>query len=656
MSKIRVDKRDKYRVLLTETLPYEVPIIFSNEGLYNHVKSDNCETSKFILELFRYDKYTEPYNFRINKNDTSQRLLTVCHPSIQIKVAEFYYQFDALITELCSRSPITLRAPSKVASMYYEKDFVKYERVEKNSGVEVDSDSSLKSTTYCSSYFTYKKYNFMYKYYDSYESHRIEKRFTHLLRFDISKCFHNIYTPTLAWAVKGKDFSKIHSNKKSFESEFERIMRASNELESSGIIVGPEFSRIYAEIILQKLDILIIESVKLKLNLDFGRDYTIRRYVDDYFLYTRRKEHLSSIFRVIKEELETYKLFLNEAKTKVEDLPFITGLTIAKMDCKDLVEETFSKIITTSDTKERELNFPTSPDRKVRLFIKNLKRIVKKNQVGYQSLSGYVLSEIRRKLYSIIHDHKLLRNSSENRESHLVNLVIFTIEACFFIYNMDIRVRTTYIITQIIINLSNISTQFSPEFEDTVKKKIYDESSVLLSKMQESDKARSIEAMNLLIAYSTNSERYPISEDYLLGLFGLELSESGKDIVIKENLNNHFGFFQVMTLLYYSKSNSKLVLKFLKKQVQSILENTFDVRKNTEAILVFLDSMGCPYFDEAFKKTLISLLYLNLYEKEIPSTHLNSLYAGLTRQYWHTNWDTADLEEILIKKELRSPY
>ena len=38
-SKIYLDKKDFYRVLLTDVLPYEVPFILSNEGFYRNLKA-----------------------------------------------------------------------------------------------------------------------------------------------------------------------------------------------------------------------------------------------------------------------------------------------------------------------------------------------------------------------------------------------------------------------------------------------------------------------------------------------------------------------------------------------------------------------------------------------------------------------------------------
>ncbi|MDC5398670.1 hypothetical protein NRA60_15065, partial [Acinetobacter baumannii] len=51
-SKIYLDKKDFYRVLLTDVLPYEVPFILSNEGFYRNLKSNSFHSvTKKILEL-----------------------------------------------------------------------------------------------------------------------------------------------------------------------------------------------------------------------------------------------------------------------------------------------------------------------------------------------------------------------------------------------------------------------------------------------------------------------------------------------------------------------------------------------------------------------------------------------------------------------------
>ena len=75
MGKVKINKHDHLRVILTDTLPYEVPINFLNEGVYHYLKEQEAPSNlvepsiaNFIKKFFDYENYTKPYNYRINKN------------------------------------------------------------------------------------------------------------------------------------------------------------------------------------------------------------------------------------------------------------------------------------------------------------------------------------------------------------------------------------------------------------------------------------------------------------------------------------------------------------------------------------------------------------------------------------------------------------
>ncbi|MCG7531772.1 RNA-directed DNA polymerase [Psychrobium sp. MM17-31] len=664
MAKIKIDKYDHLRVMLTETLPYEVPITFLNEGLYfylrdlgNRKKKDYNPTvyDRFLKNFFDYGEYTKPYNYRINKNSISKRLLSVPHPSIQNKITEFYRDYDSLITELCSKSPISLRAPHRVASRFYEKELVDLSagcELGKAESVETESEAFEQTSKFASSYFTYKKYNFLYKFYDSYESHRIEKKFEHLTRFDISKCFHNIYTPTLAWAVKSKPFAKKHNVSYSFEHRFQTIMQNANYLESSGIIVGPEFSRIYAEIILQELDLNIIDRVKSELGFSFGSDYTLRRYVDDYFLYTQNDSQSSDILILVKDELEKYKLFINESKTEYWTVPFITGLTIAKMDCKSLVRDVFNSFEKNDqESSEDKINIRlNSPSRESNRFIKNLKKIVKVNDVNYESLSGYTLAEIRRRLFRLLENDSVIESIKENDANEIKKVILLAIEVSFFVYSMDIRVRTTYIITQLIVRLNNLTKFRVAEFKDEIRKKIYDESKLLLSKMVVKGKANSIETLNLLIGIRTNLEEYPINEEMILDLFNLRYLDENKIGFV--NKNQDLGYFQIMVLVGFIRHSNPKIVKFLESYIFERLTKSEEIKVDTELTCLAFDVLSCPYFSELFKKELFELLC-----KEVNfESNSSEVFNMVCDKEWFFTWKDNNLAQVLMKKDLRSPY
>ena len=59
MPKLRINKGDFNRVLLTETTPYEVPVTFNNDGFYEHVRSNDENVKNFL------DKIRKNNNWKI---------------------------------------------------------------------------------------------------------------------------------------------------------------------------------------------------------------------------------------------------------------------------------------------------------------------------------------------------------------------------------------------------------------------------------------------------------------------------------------------------------------------------------------------------------------------------------------------------------------
>lgn len=77
MKKInRIRRKDFNRVLITETLPYETPIIFSNDGLYDQIINGTNDRGIFftLIESLVFGtnnngtpKATIPYTYKIKK-------------------------------------------------------------------------------------------------------------------------------------------------------------------------------------------------------------------------------------------------------------------------------------------------------------------------------------------------------------------------------------------------------------------------------------------------------------------------------------------------------------------------------------------------------------------------------------------------------------
>jgi len=183
------------------------------------------------------------------------RELSIIHPNNQKAVSDFYEKYNSLILYYSSISQFSIRKPTKKATFTFFNDKLhsrngdhdlEFAQIEN----EENEYENLKS------YFTYQKYSNIHKFYESYQFHRSEKKFNKLIKIDISKCFDSIYTHTISWALFNKQIIKdnIDDSRKTFPGEFDELMQKLNANETNGIIIGPEFSRIFAELILQQID------------------------------------------------------------------------------------------------------------------------------------------------------------------------------------------------------------------------------------------------------------------------------------------------------------------------------------------------------------------------------------------------------------------
>ncbi|WP_169802324.1 antiviral reverse transcriptase Drt3b, partial [Hydrogenophaga flava] len=412
---IKIRKSDNLRSLLTETLPYEVPLPFSNEGLYDFLKTNSQDAFKNEvhpeLDLLSTSSFTIPYSFKIRKSPSEYRTLSIMHPSMQIEVANFYQSYSSMILAQCKKSNWTLRAPAVVATYFVERSRIAKESASKSSGVEQATSGFDHLARNASSYFAYRPYSLLHRFVDSSEFHRLERKYEHLLRLDISQCFGRIYTHTIEWAVKSKEHAKDNRNSvsKTFEAKFDRLMQRANYDETAGILVGPEVSRIFAEIILQQIDLDIEETLSTSKNpLRAGADYDIRRYVDDYFVYARSTEVLQRIQLTVSECLKPYRLSLNESKSEILRRPFSSPETMARPQVARILEEYFEKSISSEGVEEpvsgksKKVFRPTrisSADRLSNSIIRDIKIALKASEIQFDTVSNYFFSTAKRLIY-----------------------------------------------------------------------------------------------------------------------------------------------------------------------------------------------------------------------------------------------------------------
>lgn len=657
----RVYKSNYRRVLLTEVLPYEVPILLTNEGFY--LRPHNSNEAGLLGTILHSHKETQPFTFKIVKTASSYRTLHLIHPSSQQDFVDFYKTYNSLICGLTARSEYTLRAPAEVAAWYYEPDNLLRDNMVKDEGAEANVDESMSvQFKYASSFFLYKKYSFLYKFYDSYEFHRLEKKFKKLLKFDISKCFDNISTKRLGEAVKSEAYQKEHFGKHNFENKFSKLMESANFGRNDGLVIGPEFSRIYAEIILQDIDKKVLQA-----NLHLQGEYDVRRYVDDYFLFYNDDKVGEHILTEFENSLEKIKLYLNESKVSRHRAPFLTGITMAKKDIQDI----FSALFDTFDESKKGVkadielaenvdNQTDQPEEKITFIkyfkgpgvvanrlIRDIKAIIRSNEIEFETITGYFFTVIKNKIHEVYGYSGTLDDS---QQENVLKFLLVIMDVTFFVYSMDVRVRSTFLVSQISILCCRIAKLMKPVYGDEIVKKVQDEI-IFTMKNKRADKVSSgVEVINLLIALRE------ISGDVDL----VSESDISKFIFNQETKNiQSANYFQIISMLFYMKNNTHY--HNLKRKLKSVVLEILATQRASvysEAAHLLLDLVRCPYLDRAFKSRMIGRSFETEFGRKPNSTELRLQYKRISRHDWFVDWSEMGIkiERLLQKKELKTAY
>lgn len=376
--KVLKPKYKYQRPILTEMLPFEVPPSFSNGGFFHFLTkynvridqrgtelrviwecdSDDADAAISIIfgisptridapitETIKRDgvdvylrrwkftgTWTRPFQFKINHKENDYRELSVIHPRNQLLVADFYHRNNTQVLYHCGKSNFSIRRPDSVVSSTKYSD--RLYKSSQSKGRDTVEEAS-KEYENLGSYFSYKSYSNIFKFYEHYKYHNAEKKFGKLLKLDVSKCFDSIYTHSMPWTTVGRSAVKADTNSiknahKTFGGQFDSLMQWMNQGETNGIVIGPEFSRVFAEIVLQGVDQKLERVLASSDGLMHKTDYEVFRYVDDYFIFHNNDANADKITRHLEHLLKEVKLNLNLAKSEKFERPIITKLTMAK--------------------------------------------------------------------------------------------------------------------------------------------------------------------------------------------------------------------------------------------------------------------------------------------------------------------------------------
>lgn len=144
----------------------------------------------------------------------------------------------------------------------------------------------------------------------------IEAQSDWIVKTDITRYYPSIYTHSLTWACYGKE--KVKGNRKAFEGSLidrlDQLVRAANRNQTVGIPVGPETSRILAELIGRHVDKAVC-SVSEHIS-----PASVDRLQDDWFVGTSNRETAELALASISKSYRAFGLEINGSKTSLEQV------------------------------------------------------------------------------------------------------------------------------------------------------------------------------------------------------------------------------------------------------------------------------------------------------------------------------------------------
>lgn len=328
--------------LRTDILPFEIPSLFSNSQLYRSSdftenklrKIINFKISKsptikgekeFANNYWKYGYNTKPLYF-VNKVSSSKtRKMSLLHPGGQIRSFYFILEFEDDILDHMD-SNFSFRLPKKRNKNIIDE--TKKEDLEiKKISTAYDFHSGIYSEENIANFLHYFNYSWSSSFAKMVTHPKvkaIQLRYQFSKKIDLQNFFPSIYTHSLAWALLGsksvaKYFRKEKNKREYFENKIDSLMTEINFDETNGIVVGPEFSRIIAELLLVRVDKIVESTLWKKYSVKCDVDYSIVRFVDDIFIFSNSVTLNNNIQDEFSHALQNFNLSLNDSKIKDYD-------------------------------------------------------------------------------------------------------------------------------------------------------------------------------------------------------------------------------------------------------------------------------------------------------------------------------------------------
>lgn len=288
-------ERNKLDFILSELLPVEISELFSFRSFYDFLlrKENNSILTGLIEELKKEQAYsnkvlfkdkwaTAPLKFNILKGVNSLRKMSLIQPLSALNIYLFIECYQKRLLDLFEKNHcFSIRYHCKSNDLYYKTrskkgfEYFRAESIRIGKGVLQQTGGYFKIAPFDSvRSFTASRIwricNFKYRYF---------------AKIDYKSCFDSVYSHAYKWIIQGNIIDSKEAHNSSIYLTIDRLIQNINGHSSNGVVVGPEFSRMLVEVLLQQIDSEVFIEL-LKCGFQVKRDYRVFRYVDDIFIFS----------------------------------------------------------------------------------------------------------------------------------------------------------------------------------------------------------------------------------------------------------------------------------------------------------------------------------------------------------------------------------
>ena len=594
-------ERNELDFILTDLMPVELSDRFTFYYFYEFLlKKENQKKLKNLVQklketkatgstlMFQSNWATYPLKYRIMKGNGTFREMGLMQPLSALNVYFFIQCYQKEIFSYFKKNhtfsiryhknntDLSYKTSQKNITSYFLKSSQKIKKIEiQQAGnfFKIVPFISINSFTdaYC-----WQSSNFKFKYF---------------AKIDYKSCFDSIYSHVFSWIVEPHMFDAKQASNTNLFIVIDRILQNINGRSSNGILTGPEFSRMIAEILLQHIDqqvLLTLEAAGFKHKLD----YRIFRYVDDIFIFANDDSTIDKIITQIQAVANKFRLSINELKISKEETPSLPKFWLEETrTIADKIDSMFYQ------GSKKEFDLLPSTERSFVSSTHQIPRIkdqvsilIKKYPQQRRTVVSFLLSTLLNKISNRKNGYQLFK-SPESAIKRAISLL----DLAFYIY------------------------AFFPSFEQTEKMIsliTYMNQETKFDGQKKIDAERAINQLNgILSKYDFIFENGNLHDlcDWFPFLYenSLKLSPKIEDNLIKKaiQLNDPIIFANLLLYSQYDKSLKNVWVQ----QVELLFDENIS-RLNDKAMIEFREFWflivfyNCPYLDSSKRKKILDAM------------------------------------------------